>query len=880
MTADPSGLLRTILQSDDAKSWESRLDAAFHDPATRASVIREIKDAVTPLAAGLTSRQLERLQDQVIAHLVAAVKKKASLTTHDWDAEDSAPSSNAEAVDAGPTELDASPIPLYEALDLDRLPHPVAVTVHKLVLTLRDPSKDGYTKLATLLVCFDATLRYLVAILLDAYRYSPACTPRNNEILLDSRETGLIRPSLGNWGLAAKRLSEWLAACVAPPADRVVRLFCQPGPTPESKLRETELCCACREFVEYRNDDIKYGATRDSSYQADLNRWLIRILPLVEGVADLADWRLTLVVEAHSCQEWMGLSPEAELQSGSFDPEKKEHLVLRGPGPLPQIRDLFPFLCFLPDADACKRLHYYDSVYRYQESDKSTKERKQAKIREYDLGSIHPSSEPIPGLEETFTKELLASAFNGVARRLEVIEGRVARQQELLAAHADIVGRHSTVAHVRAFVEHNDRGLLIIQAQPGKGKTALLAHLIQEAFADRRPTPAYYFYRRTSRETDPDQCVRNLYASLLAIHNISESWESRLLADPESMFYKFTDLLARIASTLDAGQRQLIFIDALDEALPTATGKTAFSRIPENLPPGIFIVATTRPVTERTSLVSRPHLSWYNLDAPDLYQENLRDGFEYVRQQTAGRELSETTLREIARLGGGNFLVLKLVCRRISAQLDAGDVAALVSELATATDADRLGFVYQQFWDRAMSGLSRDEAQLVHDVAGVLVTASAPVTEEMVCQVLELKTADWDFAYRHLAEYLEPIVFEEEGVSQTYYRIYHNSFADFIRTKVAAERLRFHRLIADYCLRWSELPEGGREYARALPPNICANCMIAKASPGLSTATSSKPRRSHSARKRRMSPAQRPRTRSALWNSARRRPDRANVGGT
>src|SRR5260370_4979205 len=102
------------------------------------------------------------------------------------------------------------------------------------------------------------------------------------------------------------------------------------------------------------------------------------------------------------------------------------------------------------------------------------------------------------------------------------------------------------------------------------------------------------------------------------------------------------------------------------------------------------------------------------------------------------------------------------------------------------------------------------------DVAGVLVTAHAPLTADMVCRVMGLRAGEWDFALRHLAEYFTVVEHEEDGVQDTFYRIYHESFADFLRTRVAADRERFRQRLGDYGLRWSQLPAG---YSRpcALP---------------------------------------------------------------
>ena len=254
------------------------------------------------------------------------------------------------------------------------------------------------------------------------------------------------------------------------------------------------------------------------------------------------------------------------------------------------------------------------------------------------------------------------------------------------------------------------------------------------------------------------------------------------------------------------GRPQLLFIDALDEA-----AGNAFRRIPENLPAGVYIIATTRPVSDRATLARRQELHWYDLDSPDLLQENLRDGSEYVRRELVGTELPDETLDEIARIGAGNFLVLKLLCQHLRTALPPDQVAAFVRRLATAGGKDQLGFIYAEFWQRLTDRCTREDVNLLCDIAGVLVTAHAPLTADIICGVLGLRAGDWDVALRRLAEYLTVVEHEEEGVRAAFYRIYHESFADFVRAKVATDRKSLRALLTAYCLDW---PRHAEDYAR------------------------------------------------------------------
>ncbi len=565
-------------------------------------------------------------------------------------------------------------LPDLEEYEFGRLPYPVALTAHRLAAALQ-VSGDVLKTLFLLKDCFEATIKYLAAVMLADYRLGPAPTPGHNASLLEK----MIRPSLGVWvETVVGSLSRWLIGA-PPPGGLAADLFMTPGRKP----REKDLFVRCREFVEYRNGALGHGALRsDHVYDSDLRAWMPRLRELLDGVASLAEWRLSLPTDRDRCRVWMGPSPVDATEPGEFTRAQIGRFVLRGPGG--QTRDLYPFVCYLPDPRQERRLHFYDSVYRYSAA------RKEVEALEYDCGFKQVSSDPVAGLEEAFTADQLAKAFGRHRERMAVFEGRVANFGELIEAHATIVGRRFAIDRVRAFLAEHDRGLLVIEAQPGKGKTALMAYMIDEVFVHYAPPPVHFFYRRTAGITDPDVCVRSLYHALLEAHDIKESEESKGRNGPEDIFHKLTNLLVGdLASRLLPSRPQIVFIDALDEA----TGN-AFRRIPEELPAGVFLIVTTRPVSDRTTLARRQHLHWYDLDSPDLLQENLADGFAYVQSELAGSDLANADLDEIARVGAGNFLVLNLLCRHVRATLlPPGQVGAFLRRLATGGGADKLGFI-------------------------------------------------------------------------------------------------------------------------------------------------------------------------------------------
>lgn len=692
------------------------------------------------------------------------------------------------------------PLGLHDlkGLNLKQLPYPVALTAQRLGQAL-ETSGDVLKTLFILKDCFEATIKQISTALLAAYRFSAESTPERTQALLKS----MVRPSLGTWvNDIVRPLSLWLANEKESPGKLFSSLFANSSLKPGGKSDESSLLQSCKDFVSYRNDALGHGAQRsDATYDQDLQRWLPVLRQLLNSLADCSDWRLCLVTAEDRSQDWMGPQPGPATEPGQFALEEVGHFVLRGPGG--RSHDLFPFVCYLPDRSQEQRLHFYDSLYRY----RSTK--KEATVLEYDTGERQPRPEPIQGLEQRFTADLLANAFEWQRGRMAVIEGRVANFGELIEAHAAIVGRRFVVDRVRRFLSDSDRGLMVIEAQPGKGKTALVAHLIDEVFGHHAPAPVHFFYRRTAGITELAVCVRSLYHALLASHGITESEESKQKNSPEEVATKLTNLLSKeISPRLLPGRPQLIFIDALDES-----SGNAFMAIPDNLPSGVYVIATTRPVANRSTLARRDHVVWFDLDSPDHLPDNLQDGFDYVQRELVGSKLSNDTLDEIARIGAGNFLVLKLLCQHVCLAPHPAQVSSFVQGLATNSGEDQLGFIYAEFWNRITDRCTRADMNLLCDVAGLLVTARAPLTDDMVCQILGLRVGDWEFVLRHLAEYLAMLEVDEDGVREIFCRVYHETFADFLRTRLNTDRRRFENVLAGYCARWEEHEGYGRNFA-------------------------------------------------------------------
>lgn len=680
---------------------------------------------------------------------------------------------------------------------LSKLPYPVALTAQRLAMAVQQKS-DVFRTIGRLKDCFEATVKFCSAWLLAEYFESCKNNQKTNEVLVKN----LLRPSLGNWITLLEDLCRYLIK-VNCSSHSIVELFLKQGRA--KKPASTKMLKSCHKFVRFRNDTIGHGAERDDQkYQKDVEEWLPIIHGLLEALSKMQTHELHFVTTAKSSEIWMGPMPEKISVVGEFRDDQIGKFVLSGPERL----NLSPFVLKI-EGSGKSGLCFYDSLKNYNAS------KKEVSALSYDSGEKIVTSNPIADLELRFSEELLARLSKREQKQLETVNGSRISFEEIVVDHAHMIGREFVVRHVEGFLSEKERGILVIEGDPGKGKTTIIANLVDNVFGSFSPKPVVFFYRRTAGVVSPDDCIQTLYSSLLEVHGIVEPDDSGLLEDPENVFKKLNNLLhEKIGPRLSPSRPQLILIDGLDEAETSSTGRTAFECLPENIPEGVYVVVTTRKVKDRNILSRRKHLTWFDLDSPDLVHNNLADGKEYVRHRLEGTDYSPELVAELARVGQGNFLVLKLITDQFFAGIQVQNVGEFVRRLATNSGNDQLGFIYEDFWNRISSLLNRTDLNLLCDVVGVFVTARVPVTSSFLKECLSLRSGDLEFAMRHVKEYVHEFEVEIEGQAVTFYRFFHASFNDFVRSKIRVDQRYLENKLADYCLRFSEFPQGfSRQYA-------------------------------------------------------------------
>jgi hypothetical protein len=151
-------------------------------------------------------------------------------------------------------------------------------------------------------------------------------------------------------------------------------------------------------------------------------------------------------------------------------------------------------------------------------------------------------------------------------------------------------GRQWLLSEIEAFIEANDRGYFIIQADAGTGKTAFA---LWYSGLDKRP---FHFtaYSKDARRTDC--AVRNLAAQLIMLWGLDELAPGRRLpAEADWSSWLRLVLTAAAKRRDEKAQRRpiVLVVDGLDEAEERDSAYLPFG-LPDELPYRVYVVATVR----------------------------------------------------------------------------------------------------------------------------------------------------------------------------------------------------------------------------------------------------------------------------------------------
>jgi hypothetical protein len=323
--------------------------------------------------------------------------------------------------------------------------------------------------------------------------------------------------------------------------------------------------------------------------------------------------------------------------------------------------------------------------------------------------------------------------------------------------------------------------------------------------------------------TDPDECVKPLYHGLLGKYGILDENPT---TDPLELRRKLDVLLGKVSAECASKHRkEILIIDALDEAGKTAfDGKSAVEVLPVQLLPHVYLLITSRPVPLADTLARMPEVTRFDLDP--VSGDNQRDAAAFCLRELLGRvmDVDEDTLRRLserlAQQAKGNFLVLKLFLSResLGEQVSIAELERAVGNLTGAVERE-----YEKFFERVTRRIAEnlDRLDLLYRVLGAFATAQTPVTPEQICAAFHLHTAQWDWTFGLISQFLERGGVRQEEQGALTYRLYHETFREFLLKKLTADLREDHERWANYCLGWRKLKGYAHLYAlRYLPTHL------------------------------------------------------------
>lgn len=411
----------------------------------------------------------------------------------------------------------------------------------------------------------------------------------------------------------------------------------------------------------------------------------------------------------------------------------------------------------------------------------------------------HPNARVLFGNGPSGTYDTIPPQVpQGIREKIHSFDLLIARKTE------GFVGRQWLFDAIDGFTQKETRGYVQILGDPGIGKTTLIAELVKR---HRHP---HHFNIRAEGIQKPDQFLPNLCAQLVARFGLSYSTLPPEVSRDSSFLL---NLLEKAAAKLrPSGRKLLLLVDALDESDPTSVTRGSNTLyLPADLPDGVFLVVTSR----RGGPPLRYTCAEHKIDLQKETENNFadvrlfaqswlgRDGIQaYVRTQG----LKDTDfVEEIVRLSEGNFMYLHYVLPEIE--------RGTYRERRFNTLPSGLENYYEDHWQRMKEGDENAWFDYKLPVLVALTIAKEPISLNLIRDFSGVqRDSRVQAVVDEWAPFLQPLEMEEEGEREIRWRLYHESFFDFVTRKdqVEAERVdlkKAHGQAADVL--WQTLyPEG------------------------------------------------------------------------
>ncbi|WP_326584489.1 ATP-binding protein [Streptomyces sp. NBC_00481] len=342
----------------------------------------------------------------------------------------------------------------------------------------------------------------------------------------------------------------------------------------------------------------------------------------------------------------------------------------------------------------------------------------------------------------------------------------IAAEDIIQTKTADFVGRDYVFTAVEKFIQDHDRGFLVLEGDPGAGKTAILAEYI------RRTHCIGHFNLRAQGLNTAGHFVRSLSQQLTARYGAHPAASAD---GGEAVSHLLREVRAGLPDELPL----VIAVDALDET-EAAPGAANPLYLPGILDKGVYLVLTTR----RNTTTLRADGPFQRIDLKDFHDQTMEDVRRHLEnklsEEALARLVDDSHLSRdavVARLGEmseGNFMYLYYTLIDL-ARSPGLDLDRFLSELPQGLEN-----YYAAHWESM--GMAAAEAPTVNAwILYVLCESETPLPAWIISRVVARKVpqADPAFVQRRLTEWRQ-FLHADGTTSPAKYSLYHASFRDFL----------------------------------------------------------------------------------------------------
>ncbi|WP_315686972.1 AAA family ATPase [Limnospira sp. PMC 1234.20] len=330
----------------------------------------------------------------------------------------------------------------------------------------------------------------------------------------------------------------------------------------------------------------------------------------------------------------------------------------------------------------------------------------------------------------------------------------------------EFLGREFVFNAIEEFCRRQANGYFIIEADPGVGKSALLARYVQQTGC------LAYFNILSENRTSTEDFLKNICEQLMTRYGLG--YDLPLHPDNTRNGNFLSKLLTEAAAKTD---RLVIAVDALDEVdLSTQNSRANVLYLPENLPRGVYFILTKRP--ELLPLVVSAPQQEFDMMSDKYYQANLEDIRRFIRyrcqREPIQRWLTAQGVTEaefidfLAENSESNFMYLKYILDDIE--------KGRYADLNLANLPKGLEQYYEQHW-RRMGMVTKPLPITKLKIIYFLTKTNKPIS----CRLLSQLAGEISLTVQGiLDEWSQFLRIQRKPGEKPLYSIYHKSFNDFL----------------------------------------------------------------------------------------------------